>query len=655
MPFKTDLKPIIAAALSRVSLAEVFHQHGIALRKAGEDYVACCPFHSEKTPSCHIYTQQNRYHCFGCAAHGDALTFLMRQDGQSFRESVAVLANMAGVPLPEHFSICDAGKDEWQGSVPGVFGLRKPKDAKMAPVRKFREPTKRWEAPSTDPAAAAQCEAIVRHAAMVYQRGLFSSLAQTYLKERRITAASAERFCLGYADGSSPVCRDMSQRAKAGASRDALVSNYEMAGVIARKGPDKIWADRFRNRLIFPVRDVDGRYCGLGGRYVTPLASGFGKVSDMRPKYINTPETPVYHKSRMLYGLFENQAAIKSARKAILVEGYMDVIGLYQGGIENAVASCGTSLTDAQLTLLLQYTSEIILCFDGDDPGRAAAMKAAEKCPEYLRDDVAIRVLFLPDGKDPHDLMQAPDGVDTFDRLSLNAVPILDVLMRSILDRFPVTDADSADRFMGEFEHYLSQVRGAATREAWKGTAALMVSVYRPVDTLSAAQTVDLAVSANRRRDGPTMSSSASRATSATPRLSDLFVERAIWWLFHLPWEDSIAIWNAVPTSWLAYAQSPALEQLARVLRSLSGGLDGAQTSNVRAILKKVDDQRDFQEAVRWMDIDAKKTEVAAIVQKIIIHATRGRVAFIAGVAERDGLGALTDDEQLLLRSCGRR
>ena len=646
MAFKTDLKPVIAAALSRMPLAEVFHRHGIALRKSGEDYVARCPFHSEKTPSCHIYTKENRYHCYGCAAHGNTLTFLMASDGQSFLEAVASLADMAGVPLPDHFSITKgSGGEEWQASVPGVFGLRKPAAGRKSAERKFREPRKTWEAPpAPDSLEVEQCAAIVREAAGIYRQGCSSPLAQAYLKERHITAASAERFCLGYADGSSPVCREMRRK-------DGDEPLYEKAGVIARKGPDKDWADRFRNRLIFPIRDAEGQYCGMGGRYIAPPAKGFGKA-DVRPKYINTPETPAYHKSRMLYGLCENQSAIRSAGKAILVEGYMDVIGLVQAGIENVVASCGTALTDAQLTLLLKYTPEVLLCFDGDAAGRTAALKAAEKSLEYLRDGVTIRVLFLPDGQDPCDLMQAPDGVENFDRLALNAAPVLDVLMRHLLERFPVTDMDSADQFMIEFGYYLDRVPGESVRKAWEGSAATVIAPYRPVAALRPPANL------------PIRSSSVKGSLPArlSPRMSDAFVERAIWWLFHLP-QELAGAWNTVPSAWVIYARTgtqsagDTLEHLARALNALSrdpSALADAQTAAIRAILKKVGGQKDFMEAVRRMDADAQKAEVNAIARKIAVHATRCRLAYVAGVAERDGIGALTDEERLFLSSAGR-
>ena len=660
MAFRTDLKPVIAAALSRVSLAEVFQQHGLALRKTGEDYVACCPFHSEKTPSCHIYTKQNRYHCFGCGARGDTLTFLMESGGKSFLDAVASLAAMAGVPLPDRFSVTKgSGGEEWQASVPGVFGLRKPAAGRKSAERKFREPRKTWEAPpAPDSLEVEQCAAIVREAAGIYRQGCSSPLAQAYLKERHITAASAERFCLGYADGSSPVCREMRRK-------DGDEPLYEKAGVIARKGPDKDWADRFRNRLIFPIRDAEGQYCGMGGRYIAPPAKGFGKA-DVRPKYINTPETPAYHKSRMLYGLCENQSAIRSAGKAILVEGYMDVIGLVQAGIENAVASCGTALTDAQLVLLLGYTSEILLCFDGDEAGRVAALKAAEKSLEYLRDGVTIRVLYLPDGQDPHDLMQAPGGVETFDRLALHAVPVLDVLMRHLLERFPVIDADSADRFMEEFSYYLSRVPGESVRDAWKGSAATVIAPYRPVVAAPTLQAQMATVSVNgQSKPQATRPMLPARQPPArlSPRMSDAFAERAIWWLFHLPWENVATIWEDIPVSWMAYAQSAAqsagvtLEHLARALNALSRdplALADAQTTAIRAILKKVDGQKDFMDAVRRMDLDAQKAEVSAIARKIAVHVTRCRLAYVAGVAERDGIGALTDEERLFLSSAGR-
>ena len=638
---KTDLKPLIDAAMSRFPLAEVLHQHGVSLKRSGSDYVALCPFHSEKTPSFHVYAKENRYHCYGCGAHGDTIRFLMQHDGLHFLEAVSSLAGMAGVPLPEHFSTSRAGSDEWKGSVPGVFGLRRPRVMGETPKR-FREPKKTWESPAPpNPAEISQCQEIIRIAVSIYQEGLSSPLAQAYLRERNITNDVADRFCLGYADGSSSVCRHM-----VNAGED--VDWYEKAGVIARKGDRQEWADRFRNRLIFPIRDEEGRFCGIGGRYIAPPTQGFGKPS-FRPKYINTPETPAYHKSQMLYGLYESRKSMKSTGRAILVEGYLDVIGLHQEGIENAVASCGTALTDAQIALLLRHASEVVLCFDGDDAGRAAASKAAEKCLEYLQDGIVIRVAFLPNGKDPHDLMQTPDGRETFDKLVLDAPSVMDVLTRSLLDRIPVVDPNSADRFLTEFGYYRDRVPGDINRKAWESSVALIVHAYRRIDVDS--EMVSCVASDHGGNPHPQVPSQKTRILRPAPKLSEAFIERAIWWVFHLPWEDSVSAWESVPVSWFAYLKSPALEQLSLVLRTLPQGLDDAQTAGIRAILKKVDDQRDFQDVVRRMDADAKKSEVSAMVRKVTNAVTRGRIAFIAAIAERDGVGALTEDEQRLLRT----
>ncbi|WP_215882073.1 DNA primase [Acidithiobacillus thiooxidans] len=674
MNFKSDLKPLIATALSRVSLAEVFHQHGIALRKQGEDYVACCPFHSEKTPSCHVYTKQNRYHCFGCHAHGDTLTFLMQHDGHPFLEAVETLADMAGVPMPERPALHAHKDEEWQESVPGVFGLRRKSSATGARQGRrslsiLRARPAFVDQPPPDPDVVAQCHVIVQEAARIYQRGLSAPVAQAYLKKRQITEASVERFALGYADGSSPVYKACVSRVSTQGEQQA--SLYETAGVITQKpspsSPDvKEWADRFRNRLIFPIRDEGGSFCGMGGRYLSSPSS-FGK-KDVRPKYINTPETPVYHKSQMLYGLHENQSAIRSTGKAVLVEGYMDVIGLFQGGIENAVASCGTALTDAQLTLLLQFTSDILLCFDGDAPGRAAALKAAEKCLEYLQDTVTIRALFLPEGMDPYDLMQTPDGPAVFDRLAMNAVPVLDVLMQTLQSESPVLDRESADRFLEEFGYRLEKVPGEATRDAWRGSAEALVAKYRPDLSRSTPLMPGLgntkataAVTVAR----PSVSRPPDRKTKA---LSESFMERAVWWLFRLPWETAAPIWSALPVAYLVYdeRESPATKQLAMVLRSLCTPIHTSsraseetldmrcfQTSGARAILEKVDRQVDFVQVFNTMSAENQKMELAAIVQKITEQAQRRRLAFIAGIAERDGFGALTDEEQTFLRRGG--
>lgn len=692
MSIKTDIKPFLATALSRTSIAEVFHQHGIALRRSGEDYVSCCPFHAEKTPSCHLYTKQNRYHCFGCGAHGDALTFLMQHDGQSFRESVIALADATGVVLPEAFVRFSAAHEAEHAEALAPHkgfggGLRLLQgasplqgapfsDARQKSPRKMREP-RAWEGPPPPTSKEiARCQELTREAAGIYQKNLTHPSAQKALQDRGITASAIERFSLGYADGSSSVLQSIRQKADDEAE---WLAAYEQAGLVVQKGSDKAWADRFRHRLIFPIRDVAGAFCGMGGRYIAPPENGFGKPSSVRPKYINTPDTPAYHKNQMLYGLHENWSAIQSARHVFLVEGYMDVIGLCQAGIENVVASCGTALTDAQLQLLLQHTSSITFCFDGDVPGREAALKAAQKSVEYLQDNVRIRVMFLPADHDPDSLMRSPNGADLFDKLACDAVSVLDVLMDSFLGQ-PLAggqplargqtiareqplaarrpDAQHVDAILKEWSYYLERIPGDAVRSGWESVVSSMLGMANlSVPTVDREGSVTLASSSQRQMHRGERVSNVAHMPQV---LSEKVTTRALWWIYHCEGTEWQELWRTIPANCLIYearrstplqGASPA-GVLYMVLRSLAEGLSLAdtRTGKVLDILKKVEAQKDFVGIVRNMSDAAKQQEVSAMVARISRQAVQGRVAYVAWMADTYGEGALSDEERSLLR-----
>ena len=714
MTQKIDIKPFLETALSRISIAEVFHQHGASLRRSGEDYVACCPFHVEKTPSCHLYTKQNRYHCFGCGAHGDALTFLMQYDGQSFRESVIALADATGVVLPEAFvrvAPCKGlsaaheaehagglaphkgfggglrplrGASPLQGSASGAGAADRASHlqgdpfsgARQKSPRKMREP-RAWEGPPPPTSKEiARCQELTREAAGIYQKNLTHPSAQKALQDRGITASAIERFSLGYADGSSSVLQSIRQ--KAGGEAEWLAA-YEQAGLVVQKGSDKAWADRFRHRLIFPIRDVAGAFCGMGGRYIAPPENGFGKPSSVRPKYINTPDTPAYHKNQMLYGLHENWSAIQSARHVFLVEGYMDVIGLCQAGIENVVASCGTALTDAQLQLLLQHTSSITFCFDGDAPGREAALKAARKSVEYLQDHVRIRVMFLPADHDPDSLMRSPNGADLFDKLACDAVSVLDVLMDSLLGQPPAgghtlargqtiareqplaarrPDAQHVDAFLKEWSYYLERIPGDAVRGGWESVVASMLGMANlsvPLQGATPAADREGSVTpASSSQRQPRRGEPVSCVAHMPQALSEKVVTRALWWIYRCEGTEWQELWRAIPATCLIYEarRSTPARALYMVLRSLAEGLSLADTRTGRVldILKKVEAQKDFVSIVRDMSDAAKQQEVSAMVARISRQAVQGRVAYVAWMADTYGEWALSDEERSLLR-----
>ncbi|CAN0167842.1 unnamed protein product, partial [Chrysoparadoxa australica] len=282
------------------------------LKKAGREYQACCPFHDEKTPSFTVSPAKQFYHCFGCGAHGTALSFLMEYERLEFREAVEALAGQAGMTIPE----------EARGAGPDA-DTQKP------------------------------LFAVLEQAGRLYQNQLRQSPAAIdYLKSRGITGATAKAFGIGYAPDSWDFLRGQVR------DRQAAVT----AGMLIEKDNGHAY-DRFRNRIMFPIRDGRGRVIGFGGR----------ALGDDPAKYLNSPETPLFHKGRSLYGLFEARQALREIPRMLLVEGYMDVVALAQHGFANAVATLGTATTAEHQNALVRATDELVFCFAGDRAGRDAA------------------------------------------------------------------------------------------------------------------------------------------------------------------------------------------------------------------------------------------------------------------------------------------
>jgi DNA primase len=372
----------IQTLLARVDIVEVIDRL-VPLKKAGANFAACCPFHTEKSPSFTVSPSKQFYHCFGCGAHGTAISFLMEYGGKPFPEAVEELARDVGLEVPRATGPAElAGRDEGQ-----------------------------------DHGAA------LLHAARFYRAALKDSpRAIDYLKGRGLTGAIAARFGIGYApDDWQPL---------AGAFTDYQDKVLETSGLVLAGDGGKRY-DRFRDRIMFPIHDTSGRVIGFGGRI---LDKG-------EPKYLNSPETPLFSKGRELYGLFQARQAIRNAGRVIVVEGYMDVVALAQQGVEYAVATLGTATTPIHVQKLLRATDNVIFCFDGDAAGKRAAWRALENALPALSDGKDARFLFLPDGDDPDDFIRRRGKAD-FEACIDAAVPLSDFLLAELAARHPPTAAE---------------------------------------------------------------------------------------------------------------------------------------------------------------------------------------------------------------------
>ncbi len=366
---------------SRISIVEVISVY-VSLRKAGKNYTGLCPFHEEKTPSFSVNDERGFFHCFGCGEGGNAFTFLCRLEGISFPEAVRRLAAKAGVPLPQ-------APDDPQA----------------------REQDRLYRLTSL-------AKTYFRHCLLDEQVG---AAARRYLDERGIPKEVAERFQLGYAPvGWNGLVRFLANRRAPMDKAAALGLIGERTGrnERSRPGPQQ-WYDKFRHRLMFPITDVTGRPVGFGGRLLPDPQRDAGRERP-QPKYINSPESALYKKGSLLYGLFQAKEPIRETGRVLVVEGYTDLISLVQRGLRETVAVLGTALTLEQLRLLKRFSTDIYIFFDGDDAGRRAATRAFPLCVEA---GLTGRGVFLPQGEDPDSFGQA-QGLEGLEELIDTASPL---------------------------------------------------------------------------------------------------------------------------------------------------------------------------------------------------------------------------------------
>ena len=350
--------------LARTDIVDLIDQR-VKLKKAGKNYQACCPFHNEKSPSFTVSHEKQFYHCFGCGAHGTVLGFLMEYDGLEFLDAIDELAGMHGVTVPRENSSSSLTPQQ-QAAAKAV---RQDLYAQLQDISRFYQ-------------------AQLRH----------SQAAISYLKGRGLSGEVVKRFNIGFV----PEQWDGVKRKFA---TNTEAENQLIEGGMLLKSDNGRVYDRFRDRIMFPIHDRRGRVIGFGGRV----------LGDGTPKYLNSPETPVFHKGRELYGLYEVRQAHRNPERILIVEGYMDVVALAQFGIDYAVASLGTATTTEHLQLLFRTTREVICCYDGDRAGREAAWRALDNALPLLQDGRSLKFVFLPDGEDPDTLVRKL-GADAFTR-----------------------------------------------------------------------------------------------------------------------------------------------------------------------------------------------------------------------------------------------
>lgn len=395
----------------------------VPLRKAGKDYQACCPFHDEKTPSFTVSPEKQFYHCFGCGAHGNAIGFLMEYERRDFPEAVEELAQQAGMEIPAGGEKGRAGPD-------------------LRPLHDLLD-----------------------QAAQLYRRQLRrhpqARRAADYLKGRGLSGEIAATFGLGFAPpGWDFLLGTLGDSAQV---RERLLQ----VGLLIEQDGGRRY-DRFRDRIMFPIRNRRGKVIGFGGRV----------LGDEQPKYLNSPETPLFHKGRELYGLYEAQQANRKFERLLIVEGYLDVIALAQFGITYAVATLGTATSAEHLRLLLRTTPELVFCFDGDRAGREAAWKALETSLPLATGRQQIRFLFLPEGDDPDTLIRR-QGRAEFEQQLDAATPLSDFLFDRLTAQVDMSSLDGRARLATLAKPFLDRVPGGVYRDMLSAHLADLVGVAR--------------------------------------------------------------------------------------------------------------------------------------------------------------------------------
>ncbi|MBY5923408.1 DNA primase [Ferrimonas balearica] len=417
-------RDFIDQLLSRLDIVELIDGR-VKLKKAGKNYHACCPFHNEKTPSFTVSQDKQFYHCFGCGAHGNAIDFVMEYDRLEFVDAIEELAGQMGLEVPRESSGGRGGRSHQGGG----------------------STSKPAQGPKLD-----DHYTLMSWAARYYQQQLRQHPERDriieYLKKRGLDGETVQRFGIGFAP---PGWDNLLAQQRSSNSAQKLLAECGM--LIEKEGGKRY--DRFRDRLMFPIQDRRGRVIAFGGRV----------LGDDTPKYLNSPETPIFHKGRELYGLYPLRQNNRNPERVLVVEGYMDVVALAQHGIDYAVASLGTSTTADHIQVLMRTASkEVVCCYDGDRAGRDAAWRALETALPMLKSGKALKFMFLPDGEDPDTLVRK-EGKEAFEARIAEAMPLSDYLFGHLSQDAELSSAEGKASFINTIRPLIDQIGDEVLRE----------------------------------------------------------------------------------------------------------------------------------------------------------------------------------------------
>ena len=418
-------KSFIDEVVERTDIVDLIDAK-VPLKKAGKNYQACCPFHNEKSPSFSVSPDKQFYHCFGCGAHGNAISFMMEYEQLEFVEAIEELARIHALEVPRE-------------------------DNKGRP-QKFESVSREQKLSDYD---------LLETAAKFFQHKLKhddnSANVIDYLKGRKLSGEVCQQYGIGYAPDSWDSA--LKTLVKSPEQKQQLVD----LKVLTQNDSGKVY-DFFRNRVMFPIRDKRGRVVGFGGRV----------IDDSMPKYLNSPETRVFHKGSELYGFYQAKVANTKLEQVLIVEGYMDVVSLAQQGINYAVAALGTATTPEHMSLLFRNTKKVICCYDGDRAGKDAAWRALENALPHLKDGIDLRFAFLPDGEDP-DTMVQQEGKANFEQRMSEATPLLTYFFEHFLAELDITTDAGKSALHANAKPLIEQIPSDYYKEALKAKLAQLL------------------------------------------------------------------------------------------------------------------------------------------------------------------------------------
>lgn len=567
----------IQELLNRVDIVDVIDK-STPLKKAGANYSACCPFHNEKSPSFTVSPTKQFYHCFGCGAHGTAIGFLMEYQGLSFVEAINDLARMVGMSVPQETR--DINKPEHKV----VVGLQES----------------------------------LQQAAQYYKSELKKSpRAIEYLKARGLSGQVAAKFQVGYA----PAGWQNLQSVFPNYDNEAL----NVAGLVVENDQGRRY-DRFRDRIMFPIHDQKGQVIGFGGRVINP---------EDTPKYYNSPETPLFQKGHELYGLFLARRAIREAGRALVVEGYMDVVALAQYGIEYAVAALGTATTPFHITKLMRQADEIVFCFDGDQAGRTAAWRAAMNALPALTDGLKLKFLFLPKEHDPDSYIRE-FGKEKFETEIKVAMPLSQYIVRYLSADNPLNSDEDKVKLLSDVKPILLAIEaplsGLYLRKKIAELAGISEDDLREKLKLPNLNKAPLKARPKLTRTTNSLHHHFCLTMVMQPSLVD---KSDLLWITSSS-DDDLLLRHTIETCLLHPHSKPVV-----IVRELEKVLDANIIAEIKKELNVLDETLDLAQAMSGARQQLKQ-----------LYLQKNETALLAQVSEKP-LSALTDDERNLLKILG--